>query len=830
MKAQTLLKVLLILIFISFSLCLSGQKAKFTYICPIPGSSNLNPEQNIILKCEEGFKINSLDNFHVVINGSENGLYATETMLSEDEKTLIIKTVRHFRQGEKIQLSIKEGLQAKGGKFFEEVNFEFDIIAYDRNEIWTRLKKLEEEAVSERPKGNVNQLKSSRENTLPDDYPVMTVYSYGPHDEKYIFANLNCRNPNLPWNKFISIFDSYGTPIFFQESDLNCINFGPLPNGTLCYATNLVVNTEDEKYYIMDSSYVLIDSVNTGNGYILDAHELVLLTNGHYLVMSYDPQPVNMSLVVTGGNPNAIVTGLVIQEVDNNQNVFFQWRSWDHFQITDATNDIDLTAQGIDYVHGNAFEIDHDGHILLSSRHLDEITKISMSTGDVLWRFGKNSENNMFTISDDPNGFTHQHDIEKLQNANYTIFDNGNLRNPTYSRVLEYWIDENTLTASLVWEYDHGKTIYAGSAGSFRTQANGERIIGWGGTFPEAITELQADNSLLREFHFPDYVNSYRAIKASWETNVFKTRDQLSMGNYTPFTGEKKNYLYIYNQADDIIKISSVHHHLADFEILTALPRSILPNSYTYLVVAFAPGHEGDITDRLTLNFDNADTSQRIARQLELKGTYIHNSPALVYDPSFGSTNVNPETEITVNFSEAVTKVIGGEITNADIPYLFEMKYLNYKGDDIPISGIINDEKTQITILPGVMLEENKQYYLKLKGSMVKDYNGNIMILDEESYFTTGMMTGIDIYNAGELIISPNPFRDELIIEGMQEGKKRISIYTVSGQLVLDNTIESEKASIDMSDTGPGLYLISILNKESGKSTISKIIKSAASY
>jgi len=97
---------------------------------------------------------------------------------------------------------------------------------------------------------------------------------------------------------------------------------------------------------------------------------------------------------------------LVIQEVDTYGTVYFQWRSWDHFLITDATDDINLLAANIDYVHGNAFEFDLDGNLLISSRHLDEITKINYETGDVIYRFGLLSKNNEFIINNDPIGFS----------------------------------------------------------------------------------------------------------------------------------------------------------------------------------------------------------------------------------------------------------------------------------------------------------------------------------------------------------------------------------------------------------------------------------------
>ena len=87
-----------------------------------------------------------------------------------------------------------------------------------------------------------------------------------------------------------------------------------------------------------------------------------VLNNGHALLMSYDKQPVNMSLIVPGGHPNAMVTGLIIQEIDENKNVVFQWRSWDHYLITDAV-DVNLTFSTIDYCHGNAIELDNDGNL-----------------------------------------------------------------------------------------------------------------------------------------------------------------------------------------------------------------------------------------------------------------------------------------------------------------------------------------------------------------------------------------------------------------------------------------------------------------------------------
>ena len=101
--------------------------------------------------------------------------------------------------------------------------------------------------------------------------------------------------------------------------------------------------------------------------------------------MAYDTETVDISHIVQGGNPAVRVVGLIIQELDADKNVVFQWRSWDYFAITDATHE-NLDAADIHECHGNALEIENDNTILLSSRHLDEITKIDPATGNIDWR------------------------------------------------------------------------------------------------------------------------------------------------------------------------------------------------------------------------------------------------------------------------------------------------------------------------------------------------------------------------------------------------------------------------------------------------------------
>jgi hypothetical protein len=44
---------------------------------------------------------------------------------------------------------------------------------------------------------------------------------------------------------------------------------------------------------------------------VAESHEFQLLPNGHALMLSYELQPVDMSKIVPGGHPGALVVGSI---------------------------------------------------------------------------------------------------------------------------------------------------------------------------------------------------------------------------------------------------------------------------------------------------------------------------------------------------------------------------------------------------------------------------------------------------------------------------------------------------------------------------------------
>ena len=265
------------------------------------------------------------------------------------------------------------------------------------------------------------------------------------------------------------------------------------------------------KFRELDQTYATVgfyDAVNHWTNH----HDFQLLPNGHQLYLIYDPRTIDMSQVVPGGKPAATVYGLIVQELDTNRRVVFEWRSWDHMDLTDSNQD--LTTQVIDLIHANAIGLDFDGNLLISSRHLDEVTKINRQTGAIIWRWG--GKRNQFTFIGDNRRFSHLHDIRLLPNGHYTLYDNGNGLTPEYSRALEYVLDQTNKTATLVWEYRNTPDVFAWGMGNVQRLPNGNTMIGWGATVP-TLTEVTPDGRKAFELTMDTMHQSYRAFRFVWE-------------------------------------------------------------------------------------------------------------------------------------------------------------------------------------------------------------------------------------------------------------------------------------------------------------------------
>jgi len=476
-------------------------------VSPVPGSDLVRPETNIILRLDHPIAVGPSGLRSAVrVAGIESGSHDGAIVVSSDGRTVLFKPDRIFAMGERVTVELSPPLITAGVGGFA---FSFRIGARPSPRPtasmvaeWMADIVPPTTSALEPPISSAIDMPSD-DDSLPADFPVITATVYRrPARGRLFLSNLSFgATPNVP---YLLILDNSGAPVFYRRMAATCLDFKVQPNGQLTYFDWGV-----SRVYAMNDSFQVVESFGCGNGYVTDQHEVRLLPNGHALLMSYDPQVVDMSQVVPGGDTAAVVIGLVIQEVDALDNVYFQWRSWDHFQITDATN-LNFTSATIDYVHGNAIEIDTDDNLLISSRHLDEITKIDRETGDVLWRWG--GKNNEFTFIGDPFAFSRQHAIRLIANGHYTLFDNGNYHDPRFSRAVEYQLDQVNKTARLVWQYRGDPDVYGGAMGYVQRLDNGNTLISLGAGKPDVI-EVTPGGAKVMELTLPPNIFTYRAYR-----------------------------------------------------------------------------------------------------------------------------------------------------------------------------------------------------------------------------------------------------------------------------------------------------------------------------
>jgi hypothetical protein len=339
---------------------------------------------------------------------------------------------------------------------------------------------------------------------------TVTVPASGAAAGNVFIANLQF-GP-CPTDTHLLILDNAAEPLFYRRF-APCallLDFKTQPNGLLTYW-----NPDVRGFQAMDHTYTVIDTFRAGNGYRTDEHEFQLLPNGHALLMIYDRQVIsNTQQIIPNGRITATVIGLVLQELDVDKNVVFEWRSWDHFLITDTTP-VYLTREPVDYVHGNSIDVDTDGNLLISNRNMNEVTKIDRQTGDIIWRLG--GKNNQFAFVNDERGFSHQHDARRLANGNLSLYDNGNLHEPAYSRAVEYQLDEVNKVATLVLEYRSTPDVFAFAMGSNQQLPNHNVLVGWGASSTPAVTEFRPDGAKAFELALSPGDFTYRAFRAPWQ-------------------------------------------------------------------------------------------------------------------------------------------------------------------------------------------------------------------------------------------------------------------------------------------------------------------------
>jgi len=492
--------------------------AALRFLSPVDGARWVLPGSMVTLRLDGALNPRSLSAAEFTVTGSTSGRHSGSVQLATDGQTFSFKPDRPFASGETVTVVVGPGLTTRAGAAFGGLRSGFSITPGQLPLTIAQQQALElddGQPLAANPSAAPSApgalaLHPQDDVTFPDNFPGYTV-TVPANDTApgLLFSAPSALTTTLPG--FLFIAKDNGAPVYWRAmpAGSSAFDFKEQPNGQLSY-----FSSADMKYHLLDNTYTEVRTISAVNGYTADLHELQILPNGDALFDIYDTEPYDLTPL--GGPSNGAVINLVIQELDPQNNLVFQWRSQDpgHFLITDTYQ---LTnTQTIDYVHGNALALANDGNLLLSSRHLDEITKIDHSDGHIIWRLG--GKNNQFPSLPDGT-FTCQHDIRQLPNGDLTLFDNHNnvpcSASGGPSRAMEFQIDEAGRVVTATSQYQNPLGNFSPFTGSNQRLPDGHRLIGWGFSHPD-VTEVLTDGTKLFEMTFAPAYFSYRSFRFLW--------------------------------------------------------------------------------------------------------------------------------------------------------------------------------------------------------------------------------------------------------------------------------------------------------------------------
>lgn len=485
------------------------QQPGYHYLSPKPEATEVSRYARILLRFAD-FSPEHLQNLPAMIRltGANGVTYRGSSSVASDNRTIVFVPEQPFEPAETIHVHLLPIFS--GDKRLAPLEYTFQVSRLESCEPPQDHLRVSSLQKSSKTGGQAMIMPNGV--SVPSDFPHVEVFVNNSPAVGYIFIN-NWGNPY-----YNMMLEPDGSPVWYQRSSDERRDMKVQKNGLI---TMLVRQGYPfgQGHIAMDNTYTVVDSFYAVDGCSTDEHELQILENGFYLLFGLRTINVDMSKIIAGGKKNARVSETGIQEFTPEGELIFHWRAWDHFDPRDMIGfspDDQPTDNSFRFPHMNSIDVDDDGHLILSSKRLSEVTKIHRQTGEIIWRLG--GANNEFTFINDPlNGFNSQHSVCALGDGRYTIFDNGCLHDPPLSRALEYKIDAEAKTATLVWSYVENPPTYAIHMGNVQRLPNGNTLINWAVEDLPKAQEIRPDGTVAFEMNFVDKFKTYRAFKFPWD-------------------------------------------------------------------------------------------------------------------------------------------------------------------------------------------------------------------------------------------------------------------------------------------------------------------------
>jgi hypothetical protein len=320
---------------------------------------------------------------------------------------------------------------------------------------------------------------------LPDDFPNISVLTSQPENMESGYTLIDrfyryptnatdlSETPDSDLPVYSIILDNNGEVVWY--STVGSRHMEVLPNGNIRYLLSqnhhhdviemdFLGNTQSTTQLEPNSIHHEIHYIESGNIFSLSSE-----------IISVDDYPSSTT------NPNAptqsaLILDSPVVELSADGSLLNRWRLTDILSPTRISYSALSTIPNsriFDWSHANAVIHDPvDNSLIVSIRNQDAVVKFSRATGELQWILGNHSnwpdELHPYLLTPVGTPFEWsfaQHAPQITPSGNILIFDNGNYRaspfdgntklpsSDSYSRAVEYSIDEQTMEVKQVWEY-----------------------------------------------------------------------------------------------------------------------------------------------------------------------------------------------------------------------------------------------------------------------------------------------------------------------------------------------------------------------------------------
>ncbi len=302
-------------------------------------------------------------------------------------------------------------------------------------------------------------------------------------------------------------------------------------------------------------------------------HDFVELPSGNFLLMSTEHRVIE-DWYTSETDPDAprapanVIADLIVEFTPEGEVV----NEWSLFDIIDVyrigynslradfwANHYDGVVEGVvhDWTHGNALIYEEDDNaFVMSVPYQDAVIKVSMDTGELVWILGNHdnwnepySEKLLTPVGDVGWSYKH-HAISHTENGTYLLFDNGVARSSpfddkmaladSYSRAVEYVVNEETMEVSQPWQYGpEQEQFYGRYLGDVDWHAGADTImVNVGGA------ETNADGVNVPPGQAQRWARLMELTHTTPAEKVWEMRLQQDDSNYSIYRGDRLPSLY----------------------------------------------------------------------------------------------------------------------------------------------------------------------------------------------------------------------------------------------------------------------------------------------